>query len=66
MARYYVVEMWENLDFPVFDYNPVTEDTSEVFTTNDRDLAIEQAEGLHDGYVLDFEELKIIKVNQDA
>lgn len=56
--RYFVIEMWENQEVPSFS---MKEGTDEVFTTDYINKAKEVALEHQEGYILDFEEMKIIK-----
>lgn len=58
MSRYYVIEMFENQEIPTFS-TILGEDR--VFKTDYINKALEVAEDHQEGYVLDFEEMKIIK-----
>ena len=58
MARYYVIEMWENQEIPNFSMIP---NEDEVFTTDNLIKAQQESIDCQEGYILDFEEMKIIK-----
>jgi len=58
MARYYVIEMWEAQEIPSFS---TLAGEDKAFTTNDYQEALDEQGEMQDGYILDFQECKIIK-----
>lgn len=64
MSRYYVIEMWENTE-PHFIFNEVDFSNNggdTIFNTDDLEEAKKELMNCQEGYILDFEEMKIIKL----
>ena len=58
MARYKVIELF-NEDYPIFVN--IEEGSDIALDTDNYNEALEQAKDCQDGFILDFEDMKIIK-----
>lgn len=64
--RYMILEMWENSEPHLVtkipnDLGTENEEPAEVFRTDNYEEALEEQDNCQDGYILDFELMKIIK-----